>query len=103
MSQAPEEPDSEAAAGYLAAFDRVFRLHEQGMSFSGRERNCAFLNLGDGDFANLSAGSGLDFPEATAARPDLQFRWQPLGSVVARIVPHLMSKMREARDGSART
>lgn len=61
MSQAPEEPDSQAAAGYLAAFDRVFRLHEQGMSFSGRERNCTFLNLGDGNFANLSAGSGLDF------------------------------------------
>ncbi len=61
MSQAPEEPDSHAAGGYLAAFDQIFRLHERGMSFSGRERNCAFLNLGDGDFANLSAGSGLDF------------------------------------------
>jgi tetratricopeptide (TPR) repeat protein/peroxiredoxin len=40
----------------------------QGRSFSGRERNCCFLNtLADpaakGRFANISATSGLDFPD----------------------------------------
>jgi len=42
----------------------------RGRSFSGRERNCAFLNLGartrDGApprFADISAGSGLDFAD----------------------------------------
>lgn len=39
-----------------------------GRSFSGRERNCFFLNMGgtpaaQGRFANTSAVSGLDFPD----------------------------------------
>ena len=34
-----------------------------GKSFSGNERNCAFLNLRNGRFANISAVSGFDFPE----------------------------------------
>ncbi len=32
-----------------------------GNSWSGRERNCAYLNLGDGRFADVSAISGLDY------------------------------------------
>jgi peroxiredoxin len=63
VSQAPETADAQTAGGYLAAFDQVFRLHEQGLSFSGREPNCAFLNLGGADFSDFSAGSGLDFPD----------------------------------------
>lgn len=35
----------------------------KGKSFSGRERNCCFLNLGDGKFADVSAVSGFDFPD----------------------------------------
>lgn len=40
----------------------------EGRSFSGRERNCCFLNTGaspaaGGRFANISAVSGLDFPD----------------------------------------
>ena len=43
-----------------------------GRSFSGRERNCFFLNTGDtpaaqGRFANISAVSGLDFPDDARA------------------------------------
>ena len=38
-------------------------LLRQGRSFSGRERNCCFLNLGDGRFADVSAVSGFDFPD----------------------------------------
>jgi Flp pilus assembly protein TadD/peroxiredoxin len=63
VSRAPDRADPESAPDYLDAFERVFRLHEQGMSFSGRERNCAFLNTGRGDFADISAASGLDFPD----------------------------------------
>jgi thiol-disulfide isomerase/thioredoxin len=37
-------------------------LIRQGKSFSGRERNCCFLNLG-GKFADISSVSGLDFPD----------------------------------------
>jgi hypothetical protein len=35
----------------------------QGYSWSGRERNCCYLNLGDGTFSTYSATSGLDFPD----------------------------------------
>jgi len=35
----------------------------QGRSFSGRERNCCFLNTGRQRFATISAVSGLDYPD----------------------------------------
>jgi len=35
----------------------------QGLSWSGRERNNAYLNLGDGRFADFSHASGLDFDD----------------------------------------
>jgi len=35
----------------------------RGRSYSGRERNCAFLNTGDGRFANISATTGIDLPD----------------------------------------
>ena len=39
------------------------KLLREGKSFSGREKNCAFLNCSDSRFANVSAVSGLDFPD----------------------------------------
>ncbi len=44
----------------------------RGRSFSGHERNCAYLNLGESagtppSFANFSAGSGLDFDDDARA------------------------------------
>jgi tetratricopeptide (TPR) repeat protein len=41
----------------------VHGLIQQGKSFSGRERNCCFLNAGARRFANVSALSGLDFDD----------------------------------------
>ena len=38
-----------------------------GRSFSGRERNCCFLNTGQPRFANISAVSGFDFPDDARA------------------------------------
>ena len=38
-------------------------MMRQGRSWSGRERNCCFLNTGTGRFANISATSGFDFPD----------------------------------------
>ena len=35
----------------------------KGRSFSGHERNCCFLNLGGGKFADVSAVSGFNFPD----------------------------------------
>ncbi|MCH8839246.1 MAG: tetratricopeptide repeat protein [Planctomycetes bacterium] len=43
-------------------------MMREGRSFSGNERNCCFLNMGaapaaEGRFANISAVSGLDYPD----------------------------------------
>ena len=38
-------------------------LVRQGRSFSGHERNCCYLNTGRERFADISAVSGLDFPD----------------------------------------
>ncbi len=58
-------PDELSTSGQLLQYDRGWsalnKLIRSGRSFSGRERNCCFLNLGDGkSFANISAASGLD-------------------------------------------
>jgi tetratricopeptide (TPR) repeat protein len=39
------------------------QLLRAGESFSGRERNCAFLNTGDGRFTDVSGALGWDFPD----------------------------------------
>ena len=36
---------------------------DEGRSWSGRERNCSYVNLGNGRFANASFASGLDFAD----------------------------------------
>jgi len=48
---------------YLAGWSALTRLMAQGTSWSGRERNNAFLNLRDGTFADASALLGLDFKD----------------------------------------
>ena len=55
-------PASVSTAGDRAAGPLLHALIRQGKSFSGRERNCCFLNTG-GRFANISAASGLDFSD----------------------------------------
>jgi len=52
--------------GYLKNWDALSSMLTRGRSFSGRERNCCFLNLGSSNgslqrFADVSAVSGLDF------------------------------------------
>ncbi len=53
----------------FAAFATMLR---EGRSFSGHERNCCYLNPGDSPvagnrFANISAASGIDFPDDARA------------------------------------
>jgi tetratricopeptide (TPR) repeat protein len=52
-------PDDE----YLQAWKQLARLIQQGRSFSGRERNCCFLNTRGPRFADVSAATGLDFAD----------------------------------------
>ena len=77
MSRSPENPqDQREVQDYIAATRAYSRLILQGKSLSGRERNCVFLNCGlaptgqvslnaptERQFANISAASGLDFPD----------------------------------------
>ena len=48
---------------YNQAFAKVLWMLRSGASWSGHERNCAFLNTGDGRFADVSVASGIDFPD----------------------------------------
>lgn len=51
---------------------QFIRLVRQGKSFSGRERNCLYLNVAGSRFANVSGVSGIDFADdaRAAARVD---------------------------------
>jgi tetratricopeptide (TPR) repeat protein len=64
----PGEPGADYALGWRAAL----RLVRQGHSWNGNERNLAYLNLGRGEFADVSAAAGLDQPDdaRAAARVD---------------------------------
>ena len=63
MSQSPlgSEPDPDSP--YFDSFVELAERIRQGASFSGRERNCAFLNLGGKSFADASAALELDLPQ----------------------------------------
>ena len=66
MSHSPvrtEEPDDDYVLGWKA----INRLIRRGYSWSGNERNNAFLNLRDGTFVDVSAASGFDFPDDARA------------------------------------
>ena len=57
--------DTKGVRDYGAAWSAIMKLARAGTSWSGRERNCAFLNCGDigsgPRFANISSASGFDF------------------------------------------
>ena len=75
MSQAPEAKPEEAseAAAYGHAWGAINKLIRRGHSWSGHERNCAFLNTGDGRFANISGVSGFDFADDGRALATVDF------------------------------
>lgn len=64
----PQDPTAIGATPSVAeAGDRpaqmLHQLIRRGRSLSGNERNCCFLNTGGLRFADISALSGLDFPD----------------------------------------
>ena len=68
MSRTPDEvvtPDS--AGDYQDAWRAITRWTHEGRSWSGQERNCCYLNLGNAQFANVSTIAGFDFPDDARA------------------------------------
>jgi tetratricopeptide (TPR) repeat protein len=65
VSRSPgEDASSDEIRAYDVGWAATNQLIRAGRSFSGRERNCAFLNLGYGKrFAEISSASGLDFAD----------------------------------------
>ena len=66
MSQTPLEtvgPADPRVDGYQRNWAKVYDFTRAGQSWSGHERNCAYLNMGAGKFANISAVSGFDFAD----------------------------------------
>ena len=60
MSQSPLSDSRGASDSYLESFGKLAQRIRLGNSFSGNERNCAFINSGDGKFTDVSYSLGLD-------------------------------------------
>ena len=64
MSQSPDiAVGPEKAKSYIHGWRSLSRLMKLDQSFSGHERHNALLNCGNGQFADISAAAGFDFPE----------------------------------------
>ncbi len=55
--------NASVSAEYRAAWTAIFQLAHTGHDWNGHERNVCFLNLGGGQFADISAASGIDFTD----------------------------------------
>lgn len=62
MAQSPEtaSPEATELERYLLNWAALGQMIDEGRSFSGYERNCAFLNMNGNQFATVSSSSGLD-------------------------------------------
>jgi tetratricopeptide (TPR) repeat protein len=69
VSQSPLSASATPAESvrYRQGWKALNRLLHEDRSFSGGERNCAFLNCAGGKFADISAVSGFDFPDDARA------------------------------------
>lgn len=66
MSHSPNELPEDAVfedldAEYVQSVVELNQMLDRGVSWSGHEANCCFLNTGATQFANISAITGLDF------------------------------------------
>ncbi len=61
MSRSPVDGAAkDPSQSYLDSWGELAGLIRKGRSFSGKERNCCFLNLRNGRFADVSSVTGLD-------------------------------------------
>ncbi len=106
MSQSPLEQDTDAAspqrASYEAGWVAIHRMIREGGSWSGRERDIAFLNTGDGAFAQVSAVTGLAFPDdgRAVASVDWDFDGDTDLWLANRTAPRLRLMINDSPNGS---
>ena len=72
MSLSLDHEDAQPEIRQKERFAAFAKMFNEGRSFSGHERNCCYLNPGKspaamGRFANISAASGLDYPDDARA------------------------------------
>lgn len=68
MSRSPTgKKQQDPQQAYLEGWQQLAERIQRGQSFSGRERNCAFLNTRGVRFADVSAAVGLDFLDDSRA------------------------------------
>ena len=72
MSLSLDDEDAQPEKRQKERFAAFAKMFGEGRSFSGHERNCCYLNPGlspaaEEQFANISAASGIDFPDDARA------------------------------------
>jgi len=63
VSHSPTAETNSIGDPYRQGWEALFEMLYTGGSFSGRERNCCFLNRGELPFADISAVAGFDFAD----------------------------------------
>lgn len=63
MSESPQRDNANQVTRYQQGWKALNRLLREDRSFSGHEKNCAYLNMRNGQFASVSSVSGLDFSD----------------------------------------
>lgn len=103
MSQSPTDAEARVATSYLDGWLAMGRLVRQGLSWSGREPNRCFLNLGRHGFADVSSVAGLDLPDDGRALAVVD--WDRDGAldlwVTNRTSPRLRLLRNRGADGAA--
>ena len=105
MSRAPRAKQQADVDEYIASWHATMQLLREGKSFSGREKNCVFLNCGGSQFANVSSVTGLDFPDDGRAIASVD--WDQDGDldlwIQNRTGPRLRFMRNQTRDASTIT
>lgn len=91
---------SDPNALFLKRTDEINELLDSGASLSGHERNCFFLNTGDGKFATASGSSGFDFYDD--ARAVARSDWDQDGDIDLWFSNRTAPRLRFLRNNASR-